>query len=126
MLENQIAEWEANPLALLKLLAQYMDDILKWIEGHLSAEAKPHAKAFVMRATPAPGATLAASAAPLDELAVIKFSTSALGDIDPAYQYWPVNNPKAVTSPKRRDSRTAVISRTPASTGCSHTATSTA
>jgi hypothetical protein len=122
-LENQINEWEANPWELVTLLAQYMDEILKWIEHHLTAEAKPQAKAFVMRATgttaasptapasPASPATPAAPAAltPLasptasitsaDELAVMKFSTSELGDIDPAYFYWPVTNPSVVTSP---------------------------
>lgn len=30
----------------------------------------------------------------------MKFSTSALGDIDPAYYYWPVRNPSTVTAPK--------------------------
>ena len=56
VLENQIAEWEANPIELLKLLWQYADDILKWIEGHLSDRGKTPAKAFVMRATAAPPA----------------------------------------------------------------------
>jgi hypothetical protein len=115
-LENQINEWEANPWELVMLLAQYMDEILKWIESHLTAETKPHAKAFVMRAAgPAsasptasaatPLASSTASAAPMvsaasaDELAVMKFSTSELGDIDPAYYYWSVKNPSVVTSP---------------------------
>jgi hypothetical protein len=111
-LENQIAEWEANPAELLALLLKFGDEIWKWIESHLPAEAKPKAKDFVMRATasvptaaaPATAATPAtaapAAAASIDQLAVIKFSTSALGDIDPAYYYWPATNPKVVTSPK--------------------------
>jgi hypothetical protein len=123
VLENQIAEWEANPWELVTLLAHYMDEILKWIESHLTAETKPQAKAFVMRAaapaavtpvasaSPTASASSASSTAPAspavsasmslaDELAVMKFSSSALGDIDPTYYYWPVTNPSVVTSPK--------------------------
>jgi hypothetical protein len=89
-LENQIAIWEANPIELLKLLAQFGDDILKWIEQHLHPEVKAPAKAFVQRA---------AAAASADDLAEIKFSTPDLGAIDPAYYYWPVTNPSPVTQP---------------------------
>lgn len=96
-LENQIAEWEKNPWELALLLAQYADEILKWIEQHLDPFAKTPAKAFVMRAAAPAAAPPTASA---DELAVMKFSTSELGDIDPAYYYWPVTNPSVVTSPQ--------------------------
>jgi hypothetical protein len=90
VMENQIAEWEKNPLELLKLLLQYGDDILKWIEQHLDSPARMSAKAFVQQAS-------AASTA--DDLTVVKFTTSELGDLDPAYYYWPVANPSVVTTP---------------------------
>lgn len=109
-LENQIAEWEANPGELVAMLVRYLDHILKWIEQHLRPENKPVAKAFVTRAAGAT-ATPNAPAAPgefvtpppvgsTDELAVMKFTTSTLGDLDPAYHYWPPTNPAVITRPK--------------------------
>lgn len=116
-LENQIAEWEANPGELVALLVRNLDHILKWIEEHLRPENKPIAKAFVTRAA---GATAAPAAPALpavpagpgefvtpppvagstDELAVMKFTTSTLGDLDPAYHYWPPTNPAVITKPQ--------------------------
>jgi hypothetical protein len=89
-IENQIKEWEANPLEFLELLAQYADDILKWIEQHLDLAAKAPAKAFVLQATAARSA---------EDLAVMKFTTPDLGVIDPAYYYWPIANPSVVSRP---------------------------
>ena len=89
-MEDQIATWEANPLELAKLLAEYMDDILKWIESHLDPAAKTPAKAFVRQS---------ATASSADDLAVMKFTTPDLGAIDPAYYYWPVTNPSVVSQP---------------------------
>lgn len=107
-LENQIAEWEANPGELVALVVRYLDHILKWIEQHLRPENKPTAKAFVTRAAGVTGAPAAPGAfvspppsvGSTDELAVMKFTTSTLGDLDPAYYYWPPTNPSVVTSPK--------------------------
>jgi hypothetical protein len=89
-LENQLSTWEADPLELLKVLAQYGDDILQWIERHLDPAAKPQAKAFVQRAR---------SATTAEDLAEIKLTTPDLGVLDPAYFYWPVANPSVVQTP---------------------------
>jgi hypothetical protein len=90
VLENQINEWEAHPIELAKLVAEYLDDILKWIERHLHPETKAPAKAF---------AAHTASASAPEELAVMKFTTPDLGELDPAYYYSPVTKPSVVADP---------------------------
>jgi hypothetical protein len=47
--QNQIQQWEANPLLFLKWLVQEGEEILKWIEGHLPTELHATAQALVAR-----------------------------------------------------------------------------
>jgi hypothetical protein len=89
-LENQIEEWKENPLEFAKILLEYADEILKWIENHLDLGTQAEAKAFVKKH---------AFAAAADDLAVLKFSFLDLAALDPAYYYWPVSNPEAVANP---------------------------
>jgi hypothetical protein len=89
-LENQIAEWEANPLELAKTLFEYADEILRWIEHHFDPVAKARAKAFVLQHAAATSAA---------DLSALTFSLTELAAIDPAYYYWSVKNPTVVSRP---------------------------
>jgi len=88
-LENQIAEWEQNPLELAALLVKYFEEILKWIEGHLPFEVHARAASLVQLAAGSP-----------ELLALVKRELSELTEMNPAYQYWPVANPSAVSDPQ--------------------------
>ena len=90
VLENQIAEWEANPLEFVKTLIEYGDEILKWIERHFDAPRQIQAKALVQQH---------ATATAPEDLAVLKFILPDLKSIVPKYYYWPVRNPVAVPRP---------------------------
>ena len=90
LMQNQLQEWEENPLEFARTLLEYMDEILKWIESHLPLAARPKAKTFVQ--------THAAAATPGD-LAILKFSFPDLQSLIPAYYYWPVIDPAVVSQP---------------------------
>ncbi|MBL8241060.1 MAG: hypothetical protein JNM66_26800 [Bryobacterales bacterium] len=90
-LQNQIAQWLANPAELGKLLLQYAQEILAWIEKHLELAAQAKAKAFVRTLMTAAGA---------DDMAVLKFSFTGLQDLIPAYYYWPATNPAVIGQPQ--------------------------
>jgi hypothetical protein len=89
-LENQIEEWEENPIEFAKTLIEYGDEILKWIEHHFDAPRQATAKALVQQH--------AAATAP-EDLAVLKFTLPGLQSIIPEYYYWPVKDPAAVPRP---------------------------
>ncbi|HKF49273.1 MAG TPA: hypothetical protein VKB38_18075 [Terracidiphilus sp.] len=89
VLQNQIQQWEDNPLQFIWDMAQYIQDIYNWIYSHLFGTSRMQAKAFVARTETAP--TIASAAA---------WSFPNPQDLIPQYNYWPVLNPKAVTNPQ--------------------------
>jgi len=88
VLKNQIAQWEQNPLEFLATLAEYGEEILKWIESHLPSAQQPQAKAFVEKySAPQPAAGLS-------------IDLPNPQDLIPQYGYWPVANPTVVSNPQ--------------------------
>lgn len=86
--QNQIAQWEANPLLFLEWLAKEGDAILKWIESHLPSELHAAARDLVARGRSGPLAG-----------ATISFPNPK--DLIPQYPSWPAGaaaaNPVANT-----------------------------
>src|SRR5262249_25708648 len=90
-MQNQLAEWQQNPLEFAKVLLEYFDEILKWIEHHFDPLSQSQAKAFVQQH---------ALAASVDDLAVLKFTLADLQSIEPAYYYWSPAHAAVVAAPK--------------------------
>jgi hypothetical protein len=80
-LQNQLAIWEQDPKQFFDLLIELADDIWDWIKEHLGEDDLPQAEAF-LDSPP--------SLSTVPDLAEIKADLSALQDLIPQYQYWPV------------------------------------
>lgn len=89
-LQNQIEQWEENPIEFVKTLIQYGDEILKWIERHFDASMQAPAKALVQQHQ--------AATSP-EDLATLKFSLPGLQSIIPEYYYWPIKDAAVVKRP---------------------------
>ena len=83
-IQNQIAQWEANPALFLKWLFEEGEAILKWIESHLPSELHARAQDLVARGQGAPKA-----------IADISFPNPK--DLIPQYPSWPAG--AAATNP---------------------------
>ena len=87
-IQNQIAQWEANPALFLKWLLEEGDAILKWIESHLPSELHATARGLVARGRSGPEASA-------------DFSFPNPKDLIPQYPSWPAGaaaaNPAANT-----------------------------
>jgi len=86
--QNQIAQWEANPWLFVKWLLEEGDAILKWIESHLPSELHATARDLVARGRSNPAESAA-------------FSFPNPKDLIPQYPSWPAGaaagNPVANT-----------------------------
>lgn len=86
--QNQIAQWEANPWLFAKWLLEEGDAILKWIESHLPSELHATARDLVARGRSNPAESAA-------------FSFPNPKDLIPQYPSWPAGaaaaNPVANT-----------------------------
>jgi hypothetical protein len=91
VLQNQIAYWEKNPLDFIRLLAEYLDEILKWIKSHLPLQAQAPAAGFVKKHAAAKSA---------EDVAVLQFKFPNLQDIIPEYYYFPVGQQTPVNRPQ--------------------------
>jgi hypothetical protein len=102
IVQNQIAEWQANPWKLAETLWKYGDEIWKWIERHFDSQAQAAPKAFVRHHAHhvLPSAVDDLAARTFDDLAVLKFSFSDLQSIDPAYYYWSPAHEQVVSMPQ--------------------------
>lgn len=73
--QNQIAQWKADPLAFAKWLLEEGDAIWKWLESHLPAALHADARALVARGAAGPEA-------------VATFSFPDPQDLEPQYPSW--------------------------------------
>lgn len=87
-IQNQIKQWEANPVLFLEWLKDEGEAILEWIKKHLPFELQAPAQALVARGQ-------------LGVAAAADFSFPNPEDLVPTYTSWPVgdggNNPVANT-----------------------------
>ncbi len=88
LLQNQITAWKQDPLEFAKVLFEYFEEILKWIESHLTGDMQVRAAEFVRRNTTLSATDAASISLPDPEVLI------------PEYDYWPVANPKVVTNPQ--------------------------
>lgn len=86
-LQNQIALWEQDPAQLLELLEELGKDIWGWLKGLLGIGDDLAALKGFLADPPA--------AANTAELGRLKADLSALKDLIPQYQYWPVAGAQA-------------------------------
>ena len=95
-LTNLLAEWQANPAELARIMLQDADEILRWIDSHFDPATKPAAKAFVRQPVAA-----AATPSAAGSVSRLSFSVADLQAIDPAYYAWSPASPVVVPQPLR-------------------------
>ncbi len=87
-----IADWQQNPAKFVEVVIEYLDDILEWIERHLTGDMQAKAAEFVRRNMSLPLGDAATS-----------ISLPDPGVLIPEYDYWPVANATVITNPQNTE-----------------------